>query len=127
MSISSTDAFWNALSAYDTGSALASNEGAATGAAATTSATNPSATRQLERRLGSGDGGDAAVAPLGTGLVGRPFIRQHPDVTGAERAVIQRSRRSDLGRQPEHPRHTALGLHVSTLPPCNGAGCTTVL
>jgi hypothetical protein len=44
VSISSTDAFWNALSDYDTGSALATNEGNPTGAAATTSATDPSAT-----------------------------------------------------------------------------------
>lgn len=38
VSITSTDAFWNALSAYDTGSALATNEGSATGETAATSA-----------------------------------------------------------------------------------------
>jgi hypothetical protein len=42
VSITSTDAFWNALSAYDTGSALATNEGGATSGTAAASAADPS-------------------------------------------------------------------------------------
>jgi hypothetical protein len=40
VSITSTDSFWNALSAYDTGSSLASNEANAAGTAASASASD---------------------------------------------------------------------------------------
>ena len=85
MSISSTDAFWNTLSAYDTGSALATNEGARYQRGGGHLCRRPECHQQLDSRLGSG-GGPSRHSSRDLASTGAPFFRQHPDFTGAERA-----------------------------------------
>jgi hypothetical protein len=81
VSITSTDAFWNALSAYDTGTALATNESAVSGGSAATSAADASAPSNAAT--------DSAQATAGTLLALLAGPSQSSTSSGADALMSQ--------------------------------------